>query len=90
MRKLLLIIIFVAAGITNATAQRNTPQEPQSNSSSVVNKMVKTDTATVTKNQITIKGQLVPYTATAGSIPVFDEDGKAIAGVFIRIMNVQI
>lgn len=48
----------------------------------VINRMVKTDTAVTTKGQVTIKGQLVPYTATAGFMPVWDEDGKAIAGVF--------
>lgn len=48
----------------------------------VVNRMVKTDTAVTTKGQVTIKGIPVPYTATAGLMPVWDEDGKAIAGVF--------
>ena len=82
MRKLFFFVMIVSTNITTSTAQRNAPQEPTSPPSPVVNKMVKTDTATITKNQITIKGQLVSYTATAGSIPVFDEDGKAIAGVF--------
>ncbi len=48
----------------------------------VINRMVRVDSSSTTKNQITIKGQLVPYTATVGTIPVWDEDGKAIAGVF--------
>jgi carboxypeptidase C (cathepsin A) len=40
------------------------------------------DSAIVTHHEVTIKGQRVPYTATAGSIPLWDEDGKALAGVF--------
>ncbi|OIN60393.1 S10 family peptidase [Arsenicibacter rosenii] len=40
------------------------------------------DAQVVTKGEVTIKGQKVPYKTTAGTIPVWDEDGKAIAGVF--------
>ncbi|MCF6402598.1 carboxypeptidase [Chitinophaga filiformis] len=40
------------------------------------------DSSVVTKHEVTIKGQRVPYTATAGSIPVWDDEGKPIAGVF--------
>lgn len=37
---------------------------------------------TETKSEVTIKGQKVPYKAVTGTIPVWDEDGKAIAGLF--------
>jgi carboxypeptidase C (cathepsin A) len=40
------------------------------------------DTAVTTQAEVTIKGQLVPYTATAGKQPVWDEKGKAIAGLY--------
>ncbi|GAA4470431.1 carboxypeptidase [Nibrella saemangeumensis] len=40
------------------------------------------DSQVVTSGQVTIKGQRVPYKATAGTIPVWDEDGKPVAGVF--------
>jgi len=40
------------------------------------------DSAITTKHAVTIKGKSVPYTAAAGSIPVWDEDGHAIAGIF--------
>ena len=36
----------------------------------------------VTKKEVTIKNQKVPYSATTGTLPVFDEEGKAIAGLF--------
>ncbi len=37
---------------------------------------------TETKSEVTIKGQKVHYKAVTGTIPVWDEDGKAIAGLF--------
>lgn len=36
----------------------------------------------VTKNEIVVNNQKVPYKATAGTLPVYDDDGKAIAGIF--------
>lgn len=40
------------------------------------------DSAITTHHEVTIRGQRVPYTATAGTMPVWDKDGKPIAGVF--------
>lgn len=40
------------------------------------------DQHVVTENAVTVKGVRIPYRATTGSIPVWDEDGKVIAGVF--------
>jgi carboxypeptidase C (cathepsin A) len=40
------------------------------------------DSAITTKHSVNIKGKPVPYTAAAGTIPVWDEDGHAIAGIF--------
>lgn len=39
------------------------------------------DSVVITKHQTTIKGQPISYTATTGTQPVWDEDGKAIASV---------
>jgi carboxypeptidase C (cathepsin A) len=36
----------------------------------------------VTEHTTTIKGQKISYKATTGTMPVWDEDGKAIAGLF--------
>lgn len=43
---------------------------------------IKIDEAVTTKGQVTIKGAIVPYTATAGNQPVFTEDGKIVASLF--------
>jgi carboxypeptidase C (cathepsin A) len=40
------------------------------------------DFAITTQHEVIIKGQKVPYKATAGTLPVWDEDGKTIAGLF--------
>ena len=40
------------------------------------------DASTSSLHEVTIKGQKVPYKATVGTMPVWDEDGKTIAGLF--------
>src|ERR1700742_1654999 len=40
------------------------------------------DSTVTTHAEVTIKGQLIPYDATAGTMPVWDEEGKPVAGVF--------
>lgn len=40
------------------------------------------DETVVTKHTATINGQKLAYKAVAGTLPVWDEDGKAIAGLF--------
>lgn len=43
---------------------------------------ISAESSVITHNTVTIKGQLVPYKATTGTLPVWDEEGKAIAGLF--------
>jgi len=45
-------------------------------------RMLPPDTMVVTEHEVTIKGQRVPYTATAGTQPVWNEEGKPIAALF--------
>ncbi|MDR0793813.1 MAG: carboxypeptidase [Chitinophagaceae bacterium] len=40
------------------------------------------DSAVTTKHTVNIKGVSVAYTATTGAMPVWDADGKPVAGVF--------
>lgn len=44
-------------------------------------RMIAVDETTTTSHQVAIKGKSVPYTATTGTQPVWNEDGKAIAAV---------
>src|SRR5690606_31434548 len=40
------------------------------------------DSAVVTRGQVTIRGQRVPYTATTGTMPVFNASGEPVASLF--------
>lgn len=40
------------------------------------------DASVVTQHELIIKGQKVPYKAIAGTIPLWDENGKTIAGLY--------
>src|ERR1700759_3527654 len=56
--------------------------QPKNTNPITKSRVLQVDSAVVTKHTVTIRGQAVAYTATAGSIPVWDEDGRPIAGVF--------
>lgn len=40
------------------------------------------ESAVVTNHEVTIKGKRIPYKATAGTQPVWDEQGKVVASMF--------
>ena len=63
-------------------AQKKPETNAKNDHPSERNPMVIVDSSVTTKNSITIKGQVVPYTAKAGTLPVWDEEGKPIASVF--------
>lgn len=46
------------------------------------NRMLKPESAVTTKHTVTIKNKLIPYSATAGTQPVWDKNGKVIASLF--------
>lgn len=46
------------------------------------NRKINMDSSITTSHQVTIKGQRISYTATAGKQPVWDEKGRPIAGLF--------
>jgi len=76
--RITLLILTLGIGFS-ALAQNPAPKNDQPISKS---RILKNDSAMVTKHTVTIKGQVIPYTATAGSMPVWDEDGRPVAGVF--------
>jgi carboxypeptidase C (cathepsin A) len=45
-------------------------------------RVLNVDSSVTTHAEVTIKGERVPYDAVAGTIPVWDESGKPIAGLF--------
>ncbi len=40
------------------------------------------ESSVVTQHTVTIKGKSIPYKATAGTLPVWNEEGKPVAGLF--------
>ena len=40
------------------------------------------ESAVTTQHSVTIQGRRIPFTATAGTLPVYDAEGKAVAAVF--------
>jgi carboxypeptidase C (cathepsin A) len=69
-------------GTPTATTAPGAAASPTANLPISRSRVLLMDSAITTKHTVTIKGKAVPYTAAAGSIPVWDEDGHAIAGVF--------
>ncbi|WP_264529665.1 S10 family peptidase [Flavobacterium sp. N502540] len=83
MRKTLLV--FLLAGSLISSAQESKPKAPQApakEENSPSNLTFNPDASVITNHSVTIKGQKVPYKATTGTMPVWDEEGKAIAGLF--------
>jgi carboxypeptidase C (cathepsin A) len=52
------------------------------NSAMADGRQLEPESAVVTKNTTTIRGKQIDYTATAGTQPVWDEDGNVIASLF--------
>lgn len=67
MKKTILFTLFIAAIIGPLVGQH---------------RHIPADTTVVTSHETTIKGQRIPFTATTGTQPVWDEEGNPIAAVF--------
>ena len=81
-------LALLAFYYTSVQSQPKTPQPAITNVPAKEEKKQSSDVAfnpdatVTTTNEVTIKGQRVPYKATTGTLPVWDEDGKTIAGLF--------
>lgn len=60
----------------------DTSKHAEDKSASQYKRSLQAESSVVTESAITIKGQRVPYKAIAGTLPIWDNDGRAIAGVF--------
>ena len=89
MRKKWLLLASLTGFVLSLQAQQRRPEtepappkaaKPIDNNNNAIRLAL--DSSVTTSNAVTIKGQRVPYTATAGTIPVWDENGKPLAGVF--------
>ncbi|MDP4150123.1 MAG: carboxypeptidase [Bacteroidota bacterium] len=82
-----LLLACMASGI-NTNAQRRSTPPPADTPAPPAEKLppgsrtLNVDSSVTTHAEVTVKGQRIPYDATAGTMPVWDQDGKPIAGVF--------
>lgn len=88
MRKLLAVICCICLAASLPAQNKQAPPAPV-NPPAVVKEDKKStdilfnpDAAVVTNHEVTIKGQRVAYKTTTGTMPVWDENGKTIAGLF--------
>jgi carboxypeptidase C (cathepsin A) len=57
-------------------------EEQSSRNSAIASRNIVAESSVVTNHTVTIKGKPVAYKATTGTLPVWDEEGKPIAGLF--------
>ncbi|MDF2193703.1 carboxypeptidase [Paraflavitalea sp. CAU 1676] len=92
MRRILLSAGMMALVATSVAQQRQGgPQKPATpapaaaaakEEKTLARNVLDPDASVTTTHEVTIKGQRIPYKAIAGTMPVWDEEGKPIAGVF--------
>jgi carboxypeptidase C (cathepsin A) len=71
-----LCLCIIIISICDVAAQAMRDNMPEARRATPV------ESSITTSHEATIKGQRIPYTATAGTQPVWDEDGKEIATLF--------
>ncbi|WP_249207599.1 S10 family peptidase [Chitinophaga hostae] len=87
MRKPLLLLLLLA-GITGlhtvqAQPKNNKPVTPAKEDAPQHGSIsLNPDTTVISYHDVTVKGQKIPYKAIAGTQPVWDQDGKVLAGLF--------
>src|ERR1700744_1398846 len=91
---LLLLTILALVGQTQAQNRRQgggAPEGPPAAAASGAaaperrparSRILNVDSSYTIHNEVTIRGSKVPYDATLGTIPVWDNNGVAIAGIF--------
>ena len=81
MKRLFTTIAFLSVfGYIQAQLKQETPVKEDKNSLLTI--PFNPDAQVITEHITTIKGQKIPFVATTGTMPVWDEEGKAIAGLF--------
>jgi carboxypeptidase C (cathepsin A) len=75
MKKIFIVKLIIVLAITNNYSQVKDEKNIGYN-------LLNPDYAVTTENTVTVKGVKISYKAIAGSIPVWNDSGKVIAGVF--------
>lgn len=90
MKRIFTLFFASCFALSTVYAQQAKPVKPSPGADAAdtaVNKEINsrkivTESAVVTRHEMTVKGQHIAYKATAGTLPVWDESGKPIAGLF--------
>ena len=79
---LLLILSQTIAQPTKPKEEPNKQDKPEEKKSGNYDLVFNPDATVITTNTANINGKQIPYKAVTGTLPVWDENGKAIAGLF--------
>lgn len=81
MKNVYLPILFVVIALT-AFSQDPKATSTSSTAVTVPDRVLPAESSVVTNGAVTIKGARVPYKVTAGTLPVWSAEGKAVASLF--------
>ncbi|MFT4095413.1 MAG: carboxypeptidase [Niabella sp.] len=90
LKNIITLLLFICVTLSAVQAQEKKPEQAEAagkkaaGSASTASPDLKfnPDAVVVTNHTVTINGRQIPYKAVAGTLPVWDENGKAIAGLF--------
>lgn len=82
MRKAIITPLFFLSIALQAYTQITTPAPPKEEKAPALPNQLNPDYSVTTEHTVTIKGNRIPYKTMTGSIPVWSDSGKVIAGVF--------
>lgn len=84
-----ILTIALILGSTHLFAQKAPATPAEDKPSGGKSRTLSIDTSVETTHEATIRGQKVPYKTIAGTLPVWDDEGKVIAGVFYTYFERQ-
>ena len=94
MNKKVLLLLVASCTIWTATAQQKQQKvvekevimevEKKKETTSAQPLSLNPDMQQISSGEVTIKGQKVPYKTVTGTMPVWDEEGNVVAGVFFK------
>ncbi|MBX2930692.1 MAG: carboxypeptidase [Chitinophagaceae bacterium] len=79
------VLFFIAQTIAQPVKPKeefNKQEKSEEKKSNLSDLIFNPDATVVTTHSTTINGKQIPYKATTGTLPVWDENGKTIAGLF--------
>ncbi|HSG88715.1 MAG TPA: hypothetical protein VLA56_05860 [Pseudomonadales bacterium] len=81
-RLMLAVLLCAAGGVLAAPEAAVDDAAAKAGADAAPLRRLPVESAVTSEHQVVIRGKRVPYEATAGTQPVWDDDGKAIASLF--------